>query len=62
MTTVHRTRALGLSVGLAVMLAFHPPWPAAAGLAVVLLVAFGLLGRVRLDEFRRLARWGLGRI
>jgi O-antigen/teichoic acid export membrane protein len=50
------------AVGLAVMLAFHPPWPAAAGLAVVLLVAFGLLGRVRLDEFRRLARWGLGRI
>ena len=44
------------------MLAIHPPWPAAAGLFVLLVVLFGLLGRVRLDEFRRLARWGLGRI
>jgi len=50
------------AASLAVMLTFHPPLPAAAALGALLAVVFALLGRVRIDEFRRLARWGLGRI
>ena len=47
---------------LAGMLVFRPERPAAVGLFAILLVAFALLGRVRGEELRRIARWGLGRI
>jgi hypothetical protein len=50
------------AAGLAGMLVFRPERPAAVGLFAILLVAFALLGRVRGEELRRIARWGLGRI